>query len=273
VLERGAEIVPTLVVAGVLPTLRTVFYRLVVELILPNTQNAYRELGRRSAAARRAGAWPELADDRRSVRVPESWDSPYEAMLDAARAYRRDRTEGQRYTVVLAAEKQTMESRLWAWFAEPYGLMVTTLGGYSSEPLQREVRERVHADGRPAILLYAGDFDPSGEHIPRRFVADAGVAWRHVERVALTADQVERFDLPPQPGKAGDPRAGSFVAQHGRLMQVELEALLAREPRLLRDLYCEALTPWWDADAYTVVLERERVEREAIIARLEGWSS
>jgi hypothetical protein len=82
-----------------------------------------------------------------------------------------------------------------------------------------------------------------------------------VVRVALSADQVESYDLPPQVGKAGDPRASDFVARYGRLVQVELDAL---PPDTLRDLYRSAIDGLWDDDALDAVLERERADLEEL---------
>src|SRR2546430_576820 len=79
--------------------------------------------------------------------------------------------------------------------------------------------------GRPsAVLLYAGDFDPSGEDILRDFHAKTQ-CWSIVRRIALTASQVEHYKLPEAPGKSTDTRAAAFVSSHGRLCQVELDAL------------------------------------------------
>jgi hypothetical protein len=115
---------------------------------------------------------------------------------------------------------------------------------------------------RPAVLVYAGDHDPSGEDIDRDWVERTN-CWVKVRRVALTADQVEQYDLPPQPGKAADSRAGAFAARHGRLVQVELDALA---PETLRGLYADAVTDYWDDDAYAAVLALEGGDHQ----RLEG---
>ena len=94
------------------------------------------------------------------------------------------------------------------------------------------------------MLLYAGDFDPTGEDIDRDFVERVGL-FADVRRVALNADQVDQYKLPPLPGKQTDSRAAAFVARHGRLMQVELDAL---DPDDLRALYAAAIADYWDDD-------------------------
>src|SRR5207249_5207910 len=55
------------------------------------------------------------------------------------------------------------------------------------------IRDDVWRQLRPAVLLYAGDFDSSGEDIFRDFVARTD-CWTHTRRIALTAEQVETLD-------------------------------------------------------------------------------
>lgn len=69
------------------------------------------------------------------------------------------------------------------------------------------------------------------------------------------------FNLPPAPGKASDSRAAAFTARHGRLVQVELEAL---DPTDLRRLYEDALAPFWDTTAFDAALAQERSDVDAL---------
>lgn len=61
-------------------------------------------------------------------------------------------------------------------------------------------KRRAKKDGRPAVLLYAGDHDASGEDIDRDFSARTGCWWK-VRRVALTATQVRQYALRPSRAK------------------------------------------------------------------------
>src|SRR5664280_1725602 len=97
-------------------------------------------------------------------------------------------------SVYLGVEKAGLVAQLEAWFGER-GLPVLALSGFASESYARQVVDDVRMWRRPAILLYAGDFDPSGEDISRDFVARTG-CWYKVIRVALTSGQVTEFDLP-----------------------------------------------------------------------------
>lgn len=144
----------------------------------------------------------------------------------------------------LGVEKAGLVVQLESWFGER-GVPILALGGYSSQSYVSEILGDVRT-GRAAVLLYAGDFDPTGEDIDRDFVARTG-CWDQVVRVALSAEQVTRYRLPPNPGMATDSRAAGFVSRYGQLVQAELDALL---PETLRSLFADAIAEYWDEYAY-----------------------
>jgi hypothetical protein len=240
-------------------TLRQLFYRLVAAGMVPNTTHAYQHLSRLTARGRRAGTFPDLADRVRAIHRDDTFVGPDDARRWLADAYRRDRTEGQTKSLYLAVEKAGLVAQLEAWFAD-FGIPILALGGYASQSYVAEVQRDVSRQGRPAVLLYAGDHDPSGDDIDRDFVARTD-CWAEVRRIALTADQVDEYDLPPQMGKATDSRAGGFVARHGRLVQVELDALA---PDTLRDLYAAAIDEWWDRGAHAEAIAAETDDRRQL---------
>jgi len=256
ILEHAAQIVDSYD-TGV--TLRQCFYRLVADGTLPNTTSAYKSLSARSAQARRDGWFPDFIDNVREIHRYRSFDGPDDARGWLADIYRRDRTEGQSWSVYLGVEKRGIVAQLDSWFGD-LGVPILSLGGYSSQTYVDDVNADVSTTGRPAVLLYAGDFDPSGEDIDRDFLDRSG-CWTEVIRVALTPEQVDAYDLPPQPGKATDSRSAGFVARHGRLVQVELDAL---PPDELRGLYEGALDAFWDTSTHEDVLARERSERDQL---------
>jgi hypothetical protein len=248
-------------------TLRQLFYRLVSAEILPNTQSAYKSLSRYTAAARRVDGFPALIDRTRSIHRLQFVESPEEALDDLLDGYRRDRTEGQSHCIMLGVEKNAIVEQLWRWFRDR-GLPIVALGGYASQSYVDDVARAVSSDGRSAVLIYAGDFDPSGEDIDRDFTERTNGCFDEVRRIALNPDQIATYNLPPQPGKTSDTRAGSFVARHGMLVQVELDAL---PPDILRGLYQDAIERLWDRSTYEAVLEREEREREALSDFRDQW--
>jgi hypothetical protein len=280
ILARAAAIVESY---DIPVTLRQLYYRLVSEQLIRNGRNDAAYLSEQTAKLRRAGAFPPLYEHGRRLREYLRWDSPEDALKNAADIYRRDRTEGQDYDIFLAVEKNALGDLLLDWFGD-LGIPVLPLGGYGSETLERAVRERAEADPRPAVLIYAGDFDASGLNIGRTFVRYTADLWYRTVRIGLGEAHVwdgQRELLPINPGTTDDPRAPAFVeefpgihewaAERGIIarrsggkrvpVQVELDAV---EPRQLRQMYLDALAPYWDEDAYQDVLDREAEERERL---------
>jgi hypothetical protein len=241
-------------------TLRQLYYRLVAAQLLPNNINSYKGLSDRTAKARRAGTFPELTDLTRRIERASYWESPGNALYGLADQYRRDRTAGQDVSVYIGVEKKGLVAQLDSWFGD-LGIPILALGGYASQSFVNEVMLDAGAQDRKAVLLYAGDFDPSGEDIDRDFV-ERTMVFDDVVRVALTAAQVTDYDLPPAMGKSTDSRASQFVLRHGQLVQVELDALA---PPDLRALYQAAIDDYWDTSAYEEVTEREVHERDLLV--------
>lgn len=262
IIARAAEIVRSYD-TGV--TLRQLHYRLVSEQLYANTQGNYKRLSELTAEARRNGTFPALIDRGRSIQRYYTFGGVADAIEDTLNTYRLDRTRGQDVSVYLGVEKAGMVIQLQAWFGD-YGVPIAALGGYSSQTYADDLVADTARQDRPAILLYAGDFDPSGEDIDRDLIARTG-CWTKVHRIGLTAAQVEQYDLPENPGKATDSRAAAFVERHGRLVQVELDAL---PPETLRQLYADALAQYWDTSEFEAVLRDEDEHRRELAAILES---
>jgi hypothetical protein len=127
---------------------------------------------------------------------------------------------------------------------------------------------------RPAVLIYAGDHDASGDDIFRDFVERTN-CWKAVHRVALTKEQVWPDGLDGDPaypintgkedddGDPTDPRAQAFMERHGydENFQVEMDAI---DPTDLRQLYQNPIDQYWDADAYQAALAREDDDRDRL---------
>ena len=265
VLVRAAAIVRSYEDTSV--TLRQLHYRLVAEQLVPNTLGYYKRLSDRTAKARRAGTFPDLTDRGRHIHRHAAWDSTQDALDAIAEQYRRGRTDGQPWSIYLGVEKAGIIEQLSAWFGD-LGIPIAALSGYASQSYVDAVARDVSVAERPAVLLYAGDFDASGEDIDRDFIKRTD-CWDKVIRVGLTADQVERHGLPVSIGKDGDSRRKTFEARHGSNMQVELDAL---PPQHLRALYAEAIDGFWDTSAYEAMLAEEAEERAQLQDLAERWA-
>jgi hypothetical protein len=261
VLDHAADIVRSYD-TGV--TLRQLFYRLVADGTLANTDTSYKTLSARTAAARRDGWFPALVDLGRTISRPLSFESPEEARAWLHDVYRRDRTEEQPYAIYIGVEKATLTALVRSWFNDR-GIPVVTLRGYSSQTYVDDVVDDLEDDERKKVLLYVGDFDPSGEDILRDFDVRSDV-FDEVTRVAVLPEQIAAYNLTPAPGKATDSRAAGFVARYGQLVQVEVEAL---DPNDLQALLTEAVDRFWDVSAFEDAMAQEEADREELTERGE----
>lgn len=275
VIARAAEIVESYTIPV---TLRQIFYKLLMEGLIPNSDYAYKKLSAETAVRRRAGEFPPLFDRGRGVLQPASWESPKGGVQALAAQYRVDRTAGQPVALWLGVEKNALAGLIQAWFDE-ISVPVLPLGGYSSESLDRQVKARVKAEGRPAVLVLAGDFDASGMDISRSFIEMTG-CWKKVHRIGLDEELISRYSLPVLRGKATDSRAAGFIAAHPEIharngfgadekgrpypVQVELDAV---DPEELRRLYQRVIDRYWDAAAFRAALASEKQHR-AVLRRL-----
>jgi hypothetical protein len=242
------------------PSLRQVFYRLVATSLIPNNESAYKRLSHLTAIGRREGTFPDLSDGTRRIDQGITFDDENEALRWLVdNVYRHDRMWGQENQLWVVVEKNTLLN-LARSVADEWGIPVVALRGYDSQTLNDLVGRRMRLSRRHAIVLYLGDFDPSGEDIERSFMERVTDTWTDVElrRVAVTESQIVDLSLPPNPGKASDPRSAGFVARHGRLVQVEVEAI---NPRTLSEMLTDALTPLIDQSLVDAIVEEEEAPK------------
>jgi hypothetical protein len=96
------------------------------------------------------------------------FDSRRHALRWLIRRYRRDRTEGQGVSLYLGCEKDGQVDLLHEWFGD-LGIPIVALSGYDSQSNIDEVVADVERQGRPAVMIYVGDYHASGMHIPVKF--------------------------------------------------------------------------------------------------------
>jgi hypothetical protein len=156
------------------------------------------------------------------------------------RGYRRDLMQSQPNHVEILAEKNTIAPILRP-VAEEYCISMTVGRGYCSIPPRLEITNRFRASGKDKlVLLMVTDFDPDGEEIAHSMACslrdDFGIDQLVPVKVALKADQIRQFSLPPRlKAKETSANYKKFVARHGDDV-FELEALPpAALQRALRD--------------------------------------
>jgi hypothetical protein len=246
-------------------TLRRLFYKLVSALTLPNLHGYYQSLSHYTAVGRRNGMFPKLLDRGRRIIRPSEFHSAADALAWLIEIYKHDRDANQPYSLYLGVEKAGIEALLQHWFGHR-GIPILPLGGYASQTFADDVHDDIVEQGRPAVLIYAGDYDPSGKDISRDFIKRVG-NFDDVIRIGLDYGLVQKLKLPKCPHKPGDSRNAAFLESEGHLMQVELDAVPDEE---LRQLYAGAIAKYWNPSKAKAVLKKETPERRKLERLLEA---
>jgi hypothetical protein len=252
---------------GLTLTLRQLYYRLVVANIIANKRAEYQNLSVILREGRMSGVvdWDAIEDRIRRPSRPSHWSSPHNGMDAIIQQYRKDRQEGQDTYIEVMVEKDAISSVLKR-VTEPLGVSILVNRGYSSvtalfDSYNRYVK--AHNAGQNIVIFYLGDFDPSGLDMIRdlnkrilEFFEGAGYddVQFEIRPIALTAEQIRTYKLPPNPAKLSDPRSEEYIKLYGR-SSWEVDAL---EPATLHELLDTNIRSLMDMDVYDEIIEQEK---------------
>lgn len=247
-------------------TLRQIYYQLVARQIIPNQQRYYMKLSRLCVIGRDEGLLSEdaFADRLRQVDKPSSWLDLADFMDTVREAYRKDKWADQDCYIEIWTEKDALRGVITP-ITHYYDVSLLVVRGQVSRTAIYESYSRFAKkmkDGKDCYLYYFGDFDPSGlsiYHSLAERLEAFGVAGRFInfERVALTPEQIQAYNLPQDPGKATDPNFKRFVSEYGDNV-VELDSL---PPDVLRGLVKHYISASLDHKVLEQVRETELKEQ------------
>ncbi|KKL18860.1 hypothetical protein LCGC14_2471310 [marine sediment metagenome] len=255
-------------------SLRQVHYRLVAQGLWPNTDKAYKNLGNIIRKARDAGMldWDMIVDRGRKTHWKGTWDDPSDIMYSVVRSFKIDKWAGQDWHVEVMVEKEALEGVLIP-VCEELQVRLSPNKGYSSASMMYKIGQRLlgkSEEDKFITIIYLGDHDPSGldmdEDIENRLeLYSDGVI--DVVRVALTYDQIEQYQPPPNPTKMKDSRAKAYVQRFGQVSW-ELDAL---EPQYIANLITEHVTGERDEEAWAEAVAQQEAERQKIQDIIDQW--
>lgn len=183
-----------------------------------------------------------------------------------ANNYYLNRWENQPIYPEVLIEKKALEGVFYKT-CMTNGVALGACKGYPSLTFLHDISFRIKEAeyrGKQPIILYFGDYDPSGEDIPRALrenLIQLGCNEElEVRRICLNEDQVIDWGLPPAPTKDTDSRSVHWTG----LGQVELDAV---KPEKLMNLLQGAIDKVFDEELYDELKEREK--REATMYRTE----
>jgi hypothetical protein len=238
-----------------------------------NDRASYKSLVDVLTRARLAGLIPmeAIADETRPVATWRTWPDVRGFLRSECdgifQGYWRDLMQSQPNQIELLVEKNTVAGVVKE-VAMQYCIPMTSGRGFCSLPPRHEMAKRFKASGKEKlIVLIASDFDPDGEEIAHSFARsmrdDFGVNNVYPIKVALTAEQVRRFNLPPNMvAKEESSNYKKFVTRFGQ-NAFELEAI---PPATLQTLVREAIDAVIDVPLFNAELALEKQDA----AKLEG---
>lgn len=276
IIRNALEIIPTYE-RGVL-TIRGLHYRLVARG-MTNTIQHYKRVVAAMTVARWDGRVHFLTfsdNDRDVIGSTSARETVLEDKIDEAerqidlwmRIYSKNRWENQPIYPEVFIEKKALQG-VFESVTSRKRVALSPCKGYPSLTFLYDAAQRLKHqmnNGKTPVILYFGDYDPSGEDIPRSIKAnlsDMGVEVE-VRRVALMEEQVVEWKLPPAPAKVTDSRTATWDG----LGQVELDAV---EPKKLQSLVSDAIDSLFDIKLHEDLMDQERAEEIIYKRRLKDF--
>jgi len=217
-------------------TLRQVYYQLVSKGFIENKKSEYGMLSNLLKWARIDGfiSWDDIEDRVRVFHSLKMWKDKglfiAEELDNFLKGYTRNILQSQKKYIETWIEKDALSS-LFSRVCLKYGVPVVVCRGFSSVSFLNEFRGRLwnHSD-KEWIMLYFGDFDPSGvemlDAMKKTLEGELQMPGITFKRIALTKNDIFEYRLPHNPDalKKTDTRAKKHLENYGELA-VELDAL------------------------------------------------
>ena len=250
---------------------RGIGYKLFTKGLIPSMATSeMAKVYRLLKQAREQGAipWEWIVDETRKVERASTWDDPAEYARAVANSYRRDFWNQQPVRVEIWSEKGTIRGVL-APVLDDYAVGFNVLHGFGSAT---SIYDAAQSDNeRPLVVLYVGDWDPSGmcmseRDLPERLARYGG---DHItlKRIALTKDQLAGLPSFPAADKKADKRFDWFTRNFGDRCW-ELDALDPNDLRARVEMEIERLI---EPVAWQRCAVVNRVEQESLRTILDNW--
>jgi len=230
---------------------------------MANTKSMYCSFDDMLVRAREEGLvdWRKIADHtRQNIEPDQVWDDTKE-FLDAERRdlnrwpsyYHVDYWEEQPYCLRVFIEKDAL-AQVASSVALEYKVTTIPGRGYNSFAQLMGLADELQKIDKSIIILYFGDFDPTGLDIDRSAGKRlSSYSDRDIKLVRMALTEADIQGLPSNPTKKTDPRTESYSQKYGECCW-ELDAL---PPDVLKDRVRTSIKAYIDEVQWQKDIKRE----------------
>jgi hypothetical protein len=264
-------------------TLRQLYYQFVQRNWLVNKQSEYKRLGEILNDARLAGLvdWDAIEDRGRNLAPTPMWGdpgdplSPGQFIADWGRHFKNDPWVNQPSYVEVWIEKEALvgviERPCRRWRV-PY----FACKGYVSASEMYDAAYRLAGfaeTGQEVTVIHLGDHDPSGTQMSDNIAERLALLSREIEgitvkRVALTMEQINQYNPPPNPAKESDSRYLEYVRRYNTTSSWELDSM---QPSVIDALVEEEISMLVDHELWDRDIDAEKEPYRLLMESGRRW--
>jgi hypothetical protein len=254
-------------------TVRQLFYHLVVKGLVKNTHSQYVTLSEFLNKLRYDGKIPfDSLSDCTGFYGTTQFNS-LKDMVNYHKDRYRSNWDGEfEDHIEVWLEKEAL-SDVVHQITNRFGVFLSVSGGRTKVSQVHNFIKRMNYHNKPSVILYLGDFDPTGLNIDENlrvqfekqslFIKDLPPT---IKRIALTEDQLSNLPKSYQTAKPKDPNYKQFVEKYGKQVW-ELDALT---PKQLQSIIYNELVKYRSKEKIDGLKERDRIEVKEIWGKFES---
>lgn len=254
-------------------TVRQLYYQMVSKGNIPNDINVYKKISKILTDLKYNGEidWDIIEDRVRIPKIPGQWENIPDLIYTAIASFRLPRWYKQNHYVELISEKDALSSTLYP-IAHKWHIPFSINRGYTSSTSIYDLYKRIlykFEEGKEIVILYIGDHDPSGIDMCRdiknrleEFLKYNDILFysQFVYQIALTDEQIQKYNPPSNPAKIDDPRAKNYINKYGN-ESWEVDAL---SPDVMIELVEESIKQYIDMEKWNRVINKENEQKEKL---------
>ncbi len=245
-------------------TLRRIYYILLSKGMITHSKGSYVNLSKLLTKLRESGSLDSdmIVDSHRDLIKSQTYKDFDEAFDQLCKGYYKDSMELQKQYVEVWIEKDTM-THIFRGYCLGNDVPLVVSKGFTSYSFKQEAVERYKQIEKPITILYFGDLDPEGEHIPnilKDFFNRHGIEFTFKKIMVRPEDTggIPSLPLELKPKQMEKQYVKDFIRKFGRV-KYEIEALSFAEQKRR---FMEALDNEIDLQVVKSIEEESKKEVE-----------